>query len=91
MLTLTEGATEVIHELVGDRAGAGLRIYSQHPDGEGLQLGLTISDSPEPTDEVVEQAGCHVFVDEQVVPLLDGRTLDARPVEGERVEFSFVG
>jgi Fe-S cluster assembly iron-binding protein IscA len=90
MLTLTEGATQAIHDLVGERPGAGLRIFSQNSDSDQLQLGLSISGGPEPTDEVVEQEGCHVFLDEQVAPLVDGRTLDARPAEGQRVEFAFV-
>jgi Fe-S cluster assembly iron-binding protein IscA len=89
MLTLTEDATQAIQGLVGDRSGAGLRIFSKDSNGDELQLGLAISDGPEPTDRVVEQSGCHVFLDEQVAPLLDGRTLDARP-EGQQVQFSFV-
>lgn len=92
MLTLTEGATQAIQGLVGERSGAGLRIFSQNTDSEQLQLGLSISDGPEPTDEVVEQSGCNVFLDQQIAPLVDGRTLDARPGEGERVvQFTFVG
>ena len=91
MLTLTEGATQAIQGLVGDRPGAGLRIFSQHADGDQLRLGLSISDIPEPTDEVVEQSGCQVFLDAEVAPLVDGRTLDASPTEDQRVEFAFVG
>lgn len=90
MLTLTEDATHAIQGLVGDRPGAGLRIFSQNLDAGHLQFGLSISDGPEPSDEVVEQSGCQVFLDEQVAPLVDGRTLDARPTEGQRVEFAFV-
>ena len=90
MLLLTDDATQAIQELVGERPGAGLRIFSQHSDSAQLQFGLSISDGPEPTDEVVEQAGCHVFLDEQVAPLVDGRTLDARSAEGQRIEFAFV-
>jgi iron-sulfur cluster assembly protein len=89
MLTLTEGATEVIHGLVGEREGAGLRIFPESFDLNQLRLGLSVSDSPEPTDEVIEQSGCQVFLDQQVALLVDGRTLDARPTEGERVEFAF--
>lgn len=91
MLTLTEGAAQAIQGLVGDRPGAGLRIFSQQPVGDQLQLGLTISEGPEPTDEVVEQSGCQVFLDEQVAPLIDGRTLDAESADGQqKVRFSFV-
>ncbi len=90
MLTLTDGATQAIQELVGEREGAGLRIFAQNPDSDQLQLGLSISEAPEPTDEVVEQSGCQVFLDEQIAPLVDGRTLDAQPADGQRVQFAFV-
>ena len=90
MLRLTHDATQAIQGLVGERPGAGLRIFSQNSDSNELQFGLSISDGPEPTDEVVEQSGCQVFLDQQVAPLVDGRTLDARPAEGQRVQFAFV-
>ncbi len=90
MLNLTEGATQAIQGLVGDRPGAGLRIFAQQPVGDQTQLGLSISDHPEPTDQVVDQAGCQVFLDSQVAPLVDGRTLDASPVDGEMIQFAFV-
>lgn len=90
MLTLTDSAAQAIQGLVIDRPGAGLRIFSQSADSDQVRLGLSISDVPESTDEVVEQAGCRVFLDQQVAPLLDGRTLDANPSEGEPVQFSFV-
>ena len=91
MLTLTESATEAIKELVADHPGAGLRIYRGPTDNPEVRLGLSISDAPEPTDEVVEQAGCQVFLDEQVAPIVDGRTLDAAPVDEGRVQFAIVG
>ena len=90
MLNLTDGATEAISGLVGDHPGAGLRIYPQQTDNDELRLGLSISSSPEPTDEVVEQAGCQVFLDQQVAPIIDGRTLDATPTEGNRYQFAFI-
>ena len=90
MLNLTDGATEAINGLVAERPGAGLRIFPQQSDDDDLRLGLAISASPEPTDEVVEQAGCHVFLDQQVAPLIDGRTLDAVPTGGDRYQFAFV-
>jgi Fe-S cluster assembly iron-binding protein IscA len=89
MPTLTEDATEAIKELVGDRQGAGLQIFPGQTENEELQLGLSISDAPEPTDEVIEQWGCQVFLDQQVAPLLNGRTLDAA-AEGRQVHFAFV-
>ena len=89
MLTLTEDATQAIQGLVGDRSGAGLRIFSKDSNGDQLQLGLAISDGPEPSDIAVEQSGCHVFLDEHVAPLLEDRTLDAHP-EGQQVQFTFL-
>jgi iron-sulfur cluster assembly protein len=91
MLTLTDHAAEAIQELVRDRPGAGLRIYSQpSSDTQDVELGLEVADGPQPTDEVVEQAGCQVFLDEQVAPLVDGQVLDAPTLEGDRVRFAFV-
>ena len=90
MLTLTEDAAQAIQSLVGDHPDAGLRIFPQNTDGDNLQLGLSISGSPEPTDEVVQQSGCQVFLEQQIAPLVDGRTLDASPTEGQGVQFSFV-
>jgi len=90
MLTLTDGATQAIQDLIADRPGAGLRIFCRNSDTDSLQLGLSISDAPEPTDEVVEESGCQVFLDQEVVPIVDGRTLDANPAEGQMVKFAFV-
>ena len=90
MLTITPSAAQAIQGLVNDRPEAGLRIFSRPLEGDEIQLGLSIADGPQPTDEVVEQSGCHVFLDEMVAPLVDGHTLDARPAEGQKVEFSFV-
>lgn len=88
MLTLTEGATEAIHGLVGDRPGAGLRIFPRAVENGEMELALSVSDNPEPTDEVVQQSGCQVFLDQQVAPLVDGRTLDAVRSEEEQYRFA---
>lgn len=92
MLTLTDEATEAIQGLVGSRPGAGLRIFPESPmaNGDEAQLGLSISDEPEPTDEVVEKSGAKVFLDQEVAPLVDGRTLDARPMGDQKVQFAFL-
>jgi Fe-S cluster assembly iron-binding protein IscA len=91
MLTLTDRATEAIQGLIGSRLGAGLRIFPRSPDSTELEHALSIAEGPQPTDEVVEQSGCHVFLDEQVAPLVDGRTLDAHTVnEGQRFRFDLL-
>jgi iron-sulfur cluster assembly protein len=91
MLTLTDHATDAIQELVRDRPGAGLRIFSQpSSNSDDVELGLEVADGPQPSDEVVEQAGCRVFLDHQVALLVDGQVLDAPSVEGEMVRFALL-
>jgi Fe-S cluster assembly iron-binding protein IscA len=90
VLTLTEDAAGAIQGLVGDRPGVGLRIFSRSEDGGEPRFGLALTDAPEPTDEVVEQSGCQVFLDAQIAPLVDGQTLDAHRTEGDKVRFRFV-
>jgi Fe-S cluster assembly iron-binding protein IscA len=90
MLTLTMEAAEAIHGLCGDQPGAGLRISSQSTDGDRVQLGLTLTDRPAPTDQVIEEQGSQVFLDEEVAPLLDGKTLDAQITSDQEVAFRLV-
>jgi Fe-S cluster assembly iron-binding protein IscA len=40
-------------------------------------------------DAVVEEQGATVFLDDEVVPLLDDKTLDAQ-IHGDQVAFTFV-
>jgi Fe-S cluster assembly iron-binding protein IscA len=84
MLTLTNDAAVAIQHLVSDQPGAGLRISPQSVDGSELQLGLSVVVGPAATDEVIDEQGCRVFVDEQVTPLLDGKTLDVQTTVDER-------
>lgn len=81
MLTLTKEAAQAINALMADQPGGGLRI-SEVMDGDQAQLGLSVASAPAPTDQVIEQQGSHVFVDDQIAPLLDDKTLDAR-IDGE--------
>jgi Fe-S cluster assembly iron-binding protein IscA len=87
MLTLTSQAAQAINALLADQPGAGLRI-SQVVDGDQRQLGLTVSATPAPDDQVIEQDGSHVFVDNQVAPLLEGKTLDAQINAERQVAFT---
>ncbi|PRW62848.1 hypothetical protein [Actinopolyspora mortivallis] len=80
MLTISENAAEVIKLiLVGGESpeGAGLRISS--PDGQAAaeSLEATVATIPEDNDEVVEQSGVRVFLDEQAAVVLGDKTLDA--------------
>jgi Fe-S cluster assembly iron-binding protein IscA len=77
MLTLTTDAVVAIRQLLSDQPGAGLRISRRSVNGSELELGLAVAAGPAPTDAVIDERGCQVFVADQVVPLLDGKTLDA--------------
>jgi Fe-S cluster assembly iron-binding protein IscA len=88
MLAVTTDAVQAIQDLVADHPGAGLRIASRYSDGDQLELGLSVSEQPSPTDAVVEEEGCQVFVAEDVVSLLDGRTLDAHVTPDQKVAFT---
>jgi iron-sulfur cluster assembly protein len=87
MLAVTTEAAHAIQELVGDVPGAGLRISPTATDGNDVQLGLAVTE-PGPTDEIVEREGSQVFLDPEVAPLLDGRTLDARVNEDRQIAFT---
>ncbi len=90
LLTVTAEAAEAIHDLVIEHPGAGLRISARGDNGNQVELGLALTEEPGPSDQVIEQEGCRVFVDEAVAPLLDGRTLDARMTSEEELRFTLL-
>lgn len=91
MLTLTSNAAEALKtiaeaspELPND---SGLRIHAE-PIGEG-QMGfeLTMVESPDEGDQVIEEAGARVFVEPEAALHLEDKILDAAVI-GDRVQFS---
>ena len=90
MLTLTRDAANVIQDLVADHPGAGLRICSNPVDEERVELGLAVTASPEPTDKIVDDQGSQVFLDCEVAPLLEDRTLDVEVSEDREVAFKLL-
>jgi Fe-S cluster assembly iron-binding protein IscA len=90
MLTLTAQAAKAIHGLTADHPGAGLRISSKSSNGDQIQLGLDVAAQPAPTDQIIEEQGSQVFLDEGVIPLLDGRILDARITDNQEVAFTLL-
>jgi Fe-S cluster assembly iron-binding protein IscA len=88
MLTLTEHATSVIRELA-DRPdtpdGTGLRITTDDTRGA---LALTLAAEPAPGDEVIDEAGARVFLDQQAALMLDDKSLDAATDTQGRVQFT---
>jgi len=90
LLTVTAEAAEAIQDLVIDHPGAGLRISARGDNGNQVELGLALTEEPGPSDQVIEQEGCRVFVEDAVAPMLDGRTLDARLTSEEELRFTLL-
>jgi iron-sulfur cluster assembly protein len=90
VLTISPAASEAIKGLVAASdlpESAGIRI-SNRPEGPGT-FELTLAPEPGEADEVVEQQGATVFLEDQVAQLLDDKTLDAQ-TQGEQVAFTLV-
>jgi iron-sulfur cluster assembly protein len=90
VLTISPAASEAIKDLVAAAhlpESAGIRI-SNHPHGPGT-FELSLAPEASEADEVVEEQGATVFVEDEVVPLLDDKTLDAQ-TQGEGVAFTIV-
>jgi iron-sulfur cluster assembly protein len=88
MLTLTDQAADVVRSLTQNQQApddAGLRLA---PSGDGLEL--SVVDSPAPGDDVIDENGVRVFVEQQASQLLDQQTLDATVTEGQ-VSFFLAG
>lgn len=93
MLGLTENATEAIEGIlesptVSDEAG--LRIAAQPAaaqDTAGAGLNITLVEAPAEGDQVIDEGGARVFVDEPVAEVLDDKLLDAT-VQDQQVTFT---
>ncbi len=88
MLTLTENASTIVREITtqpGLPETAGLRITS---DGDQSSFAIAAADSGEPADQVVEQAGATLYLDENAAEVLDDKILDAAVDDSGQVEFA---
>jgi iron-sulfur cluster assembly protein len=89
MLTLTENASTIVKTIVDQTSvsdDAGLR-FSQEGANQGA---LTVStvEGAQPGDEVVEQGGAMVFLDETAAVALGDQVLDATVDPSGAVQFS---
>lgn len=87
MLTITENAADVVKKIADQNltdAEAGIRI-TQSPD-ESLALAAAVSS--EPGDQVVEENGARVFLDQGAAELLDDKVLDATVDPDGSVQFA---
>jgi Fe-S cluster assembly iron-binding protein IscA len=90
VLAISPAASEAIKGLVAASdlpPDAGVRI-SSHPQGPGA-FELSLVPEAGEADAVVQEQGATVFLDDEVVPLLDDKTLDAQ-IHGGEVAFTVV-
>jgi Fe-S cluster assembly iron-binding protein IscA len=91
VLTLTENATLVIKSITGvDGApeGAGVRISQENPTDPSLAV--TTTEAPVPGDQVLEDSGARVFLEQNAANTLDDKILDAAVDDQGGVEFLLV-
>lgn len=89
MLTLTENANTVVKTLLDqapDNDQAGLRISQDAPDSPALHV--IAAEAPQPGDQVVEEDGARVFLEETAAVTLDDKVLDAAVDDNGGVQFS---
>ena len=89
MLTLTENASTIVKTITDqttESKDAGLRFSQEGADASALAI--TTADAPEPGDQVVEDAGARVFLEQNAAGVLDDKVLDAQVDDTGSVQFS---
>ena len=92
MLTITSNAADAIRALLDSTdvpAEGGIRISAAQQNGSQASLELAVSPAPLGGDEVIEEEGAHVFLDEVAMVALEDKSLDAQ-IEGDRISFGIV-
>lgn len=90
MLTITPQAVDAIKEIVVANdlpEGSGLRITAEE-DGDEVSLELDFADGPQDEDEIVEDGGARVFLDDTASTVLGNVELSVTP-HGDHVHFEF--
>ena len=89
MLTLTENASAIVNEITsqpGLAETAGLRITTE--DSPEPSFAVSAAQQGEPGDQVVEQGGATIYLDNSAAELLDDKVLDAAVDASGKVEFA---
>lgn len=92
MLSISPTAAEAIGVIASSGnipEGGGIRISAEFADAGQARLDLTLADSPDPGDAVVQEEGANVFLEQRAADFLKDKVLDAS-VEGDRVSFAIV-
>jgi iron-sulfur cluster assembly protein len=78
MLTLTESAKEMVRDMVSAEnapEGSGLRIVAAHGEDGGPALSLELATEPAQGDQVLDDEGARVFLEQEAASLLDNKIL----------------
>jgi iron-sulfur cluster assembly protein len=89
MLTLSENARIIVKQLTtGPEApdSAGLRITSENE----AEFAVTAAEQPAAGDQVVQEDGATVYLDDAAAQQLDGMVLDAGVDESGAVQFGLM-
>jgi iron-sulfur cluster assembly protein len=92
MLTITSNAAEAIRTILQSTEvpeEGGIRISIAQQNGAQASLELAVSPAPMEGDEVLEEDGAHVFLDEMAAVALDDKSLDAQ-IEGDEISFGIL-
>jgi iron-sulfur cluster assembly protein len=87
---VSETAAQAINAALSEVPEGGLRISPAAANGDQVMLQVSVVESPADTDQIIQEQGTRVFVDCQVAPLLEDKTLDAHIAEDRGVEFAIV-
>lgn len=83
-MEVTEAAAAVIQAL-REREGApdeaGIRIQAVPGDAGQPTIGMSFESAPDPNDEITEQSGVKVFVEEALTDQLSEAVIDARSTD----------
>ena len=90
LLALTDNAVEAVREIVSSSDEAsetgGLRMVAERA-GTQANFQLSVVPLPAEDDEVIDEQGARVFLEQEAASLLDDKVLDAS-VEQDQVEFT---
>jgi iron-sulfur cluster assembly protein len=91
LLALTESAVQAVRGIVSSsdlEETGGLRFVAES-EGAETNVQVSVVALPGEDDQVIEQEGARLFLEPDAASLLDDKILDARPVEKDKVAFTF--
>ena len=86
MLALTENVTEIVKQLTEEVSDVSALRIATEPDGQSLSVGP--ADQAAAGDQIIEQDGATVYVDEAASIMLDDKILDGGVDEQGNIQFA---